>query len=325
MALPHLARRLAVSLPILLGVLSALFFAVTFVANRMLSLGGGNWMWTASLRYLLMLPVLLFIATCRRKLKQLLTVMGTCPWDWMLWGTVGFGLFYAPLCYSAVFGPAWLIAGAWQITIVAGILLTPLTHSGEGRPSSIPVRELGVSLFILLGVGLLALNQASRVSVRVLLSSFIPVAIAAFAYPLGNRRVMLLCSGKLETCERLLGMTIGSLPFWIGLSGVAALQSGPPQSRQVVGALVVAMLSGVVATTLFFMATDMASHSSKQLAAVEATQAAEVVFTLLGEFVLVPGTHVSRTALVGIGIITLGLVIHSVLVQQGSAWQQYHL
>lgn len=36
---------------IIIGVLSAFFFSSTFVLNRAMSLQGGNWVWTASLRY----------------------------------------------------------------------------------------------------------------------------------------------------------------------------------------------------------------------------------------------------------------------------------
>ena len=33
------------------GLLAALFFSSTFVLNRAMSLGGGNWVWSAVLRY----------------------------------------------------------------------------------------------------------------------------------------------------------------------------------------------------------------------------------------------------------------------------------
>ncbi len=36
-----------------------------------------------------------------------------------------FWSFYAPLSFAGAFGPGWLVASTWQITIVAGILLTP--------------------------------------------------------------------------------------------------------------------------------------------------------------------------------------------------------
>ena len=40
------------------GILGALFFAFTFIFNRSMNLSGGSWMWSASLRYLFSLPIL---------------------------------------------------------------------------------------------------------------------------------------------------------------------------------------------------------------------------------------------------------------------------
>ena len=48
-----------------LGVLAALLFSTTFVANRSIHLGGGAWEWTASLRYLMMLPLLAVVVAWR--------------------------------------------------------------------------------------------------------------------------------------------------------------------------------------------------------------------------------------------------------------------
>ena len=39
------------STPVLLGLLSSLFFSTTFVINRAIGLAGGHWVWTAVLRY----------------------------------------------------------------------------------------------------------------------------------------------------------------------------------------------------------------------------------------------------------------------------------
>lgn len=42
-----------------LSLLSALFFTLTYVLNRAAALAGGHWAWTAALRYLFVLPLLL--------------------------------------------------------------------------------------------------------------------------------------------------------------------------------------------------------------------------------------------------------------------------
>ena len=46
-------------LAIALSLLSALFFTATYVFNRAAAVEGGHWAWTAALRYLFMLPLLL--------------------------------------------------------------------------------------------------------------------------------------------------------------------------------------------------------------------------------------------------------------------------
>ena len=41
-----------------LGVLSSLFFSFTYLINNSMAQSGGDWLWSASLRFLLMLPAL---------------------------------------------------------------------------------------------------------------------------------------------------------------------------------------------------------------------------------------------------------------------------
>ena len=47
---------------LLLGIGSSLFFSVTYVINNAIAQSGGDWLWSASLRYLFMLPILLVTA-----------------------------------------------------------------------------------------------------------------------------------------------------------------------------------------------------------------------------------------------------------------------
>ena len=116
------------STAILLGLLSALFFAVTFVLNRLMSVEGGHWIWSSSLRFFWMIPFLLVLVLFKKNLKPLLLEMKKKPWQWMLWSTIGFGVFYAPLTFAAAYGPSWLVASTWQITIVAGVLISPIIN-----------------------------------------------------------------------------------------------------------------------------------------------------------------------------------------------------
>jgi hypothetical protein len=43
---------------ILIGLLSGFFFSATFVLNQIMSLGGGHWLWSATLRYTTMILLL---------------------------------------------------------------------------------------------------------------------------------------------------------------------------------------------------------------------------------------------------------------------------
>src|SRR5579875_3176900 len=79
--------------PILLGISSSFFFAFTFVLNRIMSISGGSWVWSSSLRYLFMLPFLILLLSVRRKLRPLFAELISHPWQWMLWSIVGFGVF----------------------------------------------------------------------------------------------------------------------------------------------------------------------------------------------------------------------------------------
>ena len=108
--------------------LASLFFSSTFILNRAMDLSGGSWIWSAVLRYLFTLPFLVLIVILRRNVRALFDDMRSSPLEWLLWSSIGFGLFYAPLCFAATYSPAWLVAGTWQITIVAGSLLVPFFY-----------------------------------------------------------------------------------------------------------------------------------------------------------------------------------------------------
>lgn len=233
--------------PILIGIIAAFFFAFTFVINAAMEASGGSWIWSASLRYLFMIPFLLLIVLSRKNLKPLLHEMNNNKKSWLIWSFVGFGLFYTPLCFAAAYSPGWLIAGTWQITIIAGTLLAPLflitIYTKEGTVqlrSKIPMKGLLISFIILAGVSLMQLEHVAIVSPATLWFGFIPVLVAAFAYPLGNRKMMEICDGRLDAYQRVLGMTLASLPFWLILSLFGLLTVGGPSASQSFQILIVA-------------------------------------------------------------------------------------
>lgn len=101
-------------------------------------------------------------------------------------------------------------------------------------------------------------------------------------------------------------MTLGSLPFWLILGMI--VRPDAPHRSQVFNTLLVAILAGVAATSIFLYARARAETSS-EVAGVDATQASEVIFALLGGIVLLNNTLPSVMGLIGIGMIMLGLVL----------------
>ncbi|MDO5293906.1 MAG: multidrug resistance efflux transporter family protein [bacterium] len=287
---------------LLYGIISSLFFAATFVLNSSMNLSGGYWMWSASLRYFFMLLILFAFLW---KTKRLGTVFDEIKRDkvsWFVYSTIGFGLFYAPLTFASNYGESWLVAGCWQLTILAGILLTPLFGK------KFPIKSFAFSCIIIVGVFLIQYEQASNVSGKGILLSILPILVAAFAYPFGNRKMMEVTDGRLTTLERVFGMTLMSMPFWIILSGFAMVNSGLPNNNQVFQSLIVAIFSGVIATILFFKATELVKHNPNQLAIIEATQSGEVLFSVLGEVLLLAGAAPGPIGWIGLGIIILGMI-----------------
>ena len=100
------------------GILASFFFAFTFILNRSMNLAGGYWMWAASLRYLFTFPILRIMLAGSPSPARVWSAVKEAPVSWLVWSTVGFGLFYAPLTFGSVLGESWLAAATWQLTIV---------------------------------------------------------------------------------------------------------------------------------------------------------------------------------------------------------------
>ncbi|WP_031409609.1 DMT family transporter [Geobacillus vulcani] len=301
-----------------IGLVASFFFAVTFILNRSMELAGGSWLWSSSLRFFFMAPLLFVIVLFRRNIRSVWHDIKRHPRVWITWGTVGFGLFYAPLTYAAAYGPGWLVAGTWQCTIMAGVLLSPLfTKTIETQNGTMSVRRpiekraLFISLLILFGVVLIQFQQAGRLTWNEMALGVFPVLLAAFAYPLGNRKMIEHCAGRLDAFQRVWGMTMASLPFWLVVALMGWLTSGAPSAGQTMQSFIVAMSSGVIATTLFFIATDRAKGNERKLAAVEATQSAEVMFAVIGEVLFLSAPLPNGWAVVGLAIIIIGICWHS--------------
>ena len=297
---------------ILIGLASALFFTMTYVLNRSMAAAGGHWAWSAALRYLIMWPLLTVLVGLHGGWSSLWAELKRHPLQWLLWGGVGFGVFYVFLALSAEYGPSWLIAGSFQLTVLAGPLLSPFIYTDERR--RLPLKALAVGSLIVLGVLILQLGHFQLAMPASAWLALLFVLIAAFTYPLGNRKLMLHLERQgvpLDASQRVLGMTLGSLPLWLCVATYGYVQAGWPSGSQLLQSAGVAVSSGVIATTLFFRATHMTANNPNGLAAVEATQSTELLFALLLGVLFLGEPWPSGFSFVGAGLIVVGMVFYS--------------
>jgi drug/metabolite transporter (DMT)-like permease len=299
---------------VLIGLLSGFFFSATFVLNRIMSLGGGHWVWSAGLRYaymILLLAVWLLVFRGRAALARILGLFFRHLVFWVASGSIGFGAFYALICFSADYAPGWIVATTWQFTIIATLVVL----SAFGR--RFPRRIWLFSTIVFAGVFLVNLSQAGAVDPAQLIKGALPVLIAAFCYPIGNQLVWEAKTGhgrlpdisgpELEhPFAKVLLMSLGSVPFWC--LAVAVTAPPPPVAGQVVNTALVALLSGVIATSLFLFARNE-SKSGSQLAAVDATQSSEVIFALAGEILIIGGALPNALGVLGIMVTGAGLAL----------------
>jgi len=303
---------------ILLGLLSAAFFSATFILNRSMSLSGGHWVWSSSLRFFYMFFLLVIFITITRGadyLRDVIKIFIKNSIFWLIAGSIGFGIFYSLLCYAADHAPGWVVAGTWQFTVIATpiVLLT--------FREKVPRYGVLFSFLIFLGILLIQFyNKESELSVKHILYGVIPVVIAAFSYPTGNQLLNFAKHGNhsliphidspilkdAPTCVLL--MTMGSIPFWILLLVII----GPPLplKNQLINTAIVAISSGIIATSIFYKARN-ASKSPYIISAVDATQSGEVIFSLAGEILLLNGALPNLTGGIGIIIIVVGIVGYS--------------
>ena len=148
----------------------------------------------------------------------------------------------------------------------------------------------------------------------------IPVVIAAFAYPTGNQLLNFAKHGNHSLIPHIdspilkdapscvLLMTMGSIPFWALL--LIIVTPPLPLKSQLINTGIVAVSSGIIATSIFYKARN-ASKSPYIISAVDATQSGEVIFSLAGEILLLNGALPNLTGGIGIIIIVGGIVGYS--------------
>jgi drug/metabolite transporter (DMT)-like permease len=299
--------------PMLLGLAAGLFFSTTFVLNRAMSLEGGHWYWTAALRYGFMVLLLSIGLAAVKGPSYAWRVVMEWRRHWLFWimsGSIGFGCFYALLCFAADFAPGWVVATTWQLTIIATLVVLRLFG---GRFAG---RIWLYALVVFAGVAVVNLSNVTLDNLQPLLLGSLPVLVAAVCYPLGNQLVWEARRGHRHlpsidaslvdnSFAKVLLLSLGSLPFWLLL--YCWVPAGAPSLGQFLNTGLVALFSGVIATTLFLHARGSAINAS-QLAAVDATQASEVLFALFGEIVFLHTPLPSSLGLTGIVVTVLGLI-----------------
>jgi len=266
------------------GLLAAAFFSATFLINRAISLDGGHWYWSASLRFLftiIFLSVGFIVFRGFNYFKMILNEYIQNIRFWSISGTIGFGFFYSFLCYAADFSPAWVVATTWQMTILASLFVLAMFGKKLSK------RIWFFTFVIFLGVTLVNFShidtkeqkikrEEKKEDIKIFKNAFIKVYL----------------------------LTLGSFPFWIILYFIT--DPGVPSSDQYVSVALVSLLSGVIATSLFLYVRNHANSTSK-IILVDATQAGEVFFALFGEVLFLGALLPSLTGWIGLSITLIGL------------------
>ncbi len=298
---------------LLIGLISALFFSATFLINRSISLDGGHWYFSASLRFLYTLAFIgLGFITFKgiSYFKEVLKEYFENLMFWTITGTIGFGFFYSLICYAADFSPGWVVATTWQLTILASLFV--LSFFGQKLSKKIWF----FTFIIFLGITLVNFSHFDVNNMEPLFFGFFPVLIAAFSYPIGNQLVWEEKKKRKDKGQnttilnnafvKVFLLTLGSFPLWIILYFFTDAKL--PNDGQLISVAIIAILSGIVATSLFLYARSHANTPSK-LIAVDASQSGEVFFALLGEMIFLNAVFPNEIGVIGIIITISGLIL----------------
>lgn len=303
---------------VLIGLAGSVLFSATFILNYTMHLGGGHWYWSASLRFLFMIILLIAILAVwlgPRKLQETLELFRRHLGFWILAGTIGFGVFYAGICFSAAYARGWVVAATWQTTILA----TPIVLMAMGF--AFPKRGILFSAVIVVGVFLVNIEGFSRgVTSDEIKFGVLPILVSAFAYPIGNQLLNASKNGTLPYVPHIdndllksplvciLNMSLGSVPFWIMLYFFA--EPPAPGSEQWISTFFVALFAGIGATGLFIFARNLTANPYK-IAAVDATLSGEVFIPLLFELVFLGEVLPGAVPLLGLALIVGGLIAYT--------------
>ncbi|OZG73029.1 hypothetical protein BTA51_13835 [Hahella sp. CCB-MM4] len=321
-------ERSLTSLPVLIGIglVSAALFSLTFVINYEISFGGGSWVWTAVLRYMftiLILLVLLRLTKGRGYLPELFRLFRQNLAFWIIAGSFSCGLFYTGIAFSSEHLRGWAVAATFQLTII----FSPIVLMFMGY--RFPLRVLPFSFLVLIGATLVNwAGDVDETNTDLFIMGVLPIIVSAVAYPFGNQLVNSAKNGGLAYVPRIqspllnnafsvvLLLSLGSIPFWLLL--VIVCWPGMPAEDQYLQTFIVALVAGVLATSVFFYARNLTSDPVK-VVAVDTTQATEVLFALFFELMFVDPRIPTYMQLAGLVMVLVGLMGF------GMKWERFFL
>lgn len=180
---------------ILITLIASAFFSSTYILNELMSNSGGHWFWSSSLRYLFMLIILTVMIGLQHGPLRLQQLWVSFKDHWVFWtltGSIGFGVFYAGLCYAADHVSGWVVAATFMFTVVASLfVLMAFGHKFEKK-------LILYALLVLIGVILVNVSEALSMPTgaimdipltTVLVYGALPCIIASFSYPIGSQLV----------------------------------------------------------------------------------------------------------------------------------------
>lgn len=198
---------------LLFGLIGSALFSMSFVLYELMSVQGGHWFWSASLRCLFMWGLLSLIIIIQNK-GRFDVPMALCRlffrhvYFWCITGGIGLGT-YGWLAFGADYAPAWMITSTYLFTVVASLMV--LYFFGQRFSAKI----VGYALIVFLGIVLANVGEGLGVGegleigeglgkhgtnainaslaqtnlLQMLLFGALPALIAAFCFPIGNQLI----------------------------------------------------------------------------------------------------------------------------------------
>lgn len=325
-----------------LGLLGSAFFSASFVLYQLMSVQGGHWFWSSSLRcaFMWLLLSVIIVVKDRFKLTTFLALWQLFLQNWRFWclsGSIALGT-YGLLAFAAAYAEGWVIAATYLFTVVASLLV--LAFFGQNFNKKVILYSFIVFIGVVLanvGEGLRhhAQTVGSTVNnadgLHLLLIGASVAFVASFFFPFGNQLVWQASQTKTplpasptvrqqllhrlphitspllhNALNKVWLMSLGSLPMWAILT--VLIRPPTPQVSQIATSFLVALTAGVLGTSIFLLARSYAKNS-QQLAAVDATQGSEIIFALLGGMMLLQTPLPSGLSFVGIALVIAGLVL----------------